>query len=118
MKILEKYKNMKIYFHCWWYDKEEVDIVQKIFTNVRIWYDGNITYKQAGNIRNSILNTNINNILIETDAPFLTPQIIRKEKNQPSNIIYIYDYISTLLKIDLSTLQKKINTNFNNFYDL
>jgi len=116
LEITEKYKDLKIYFHCWGYGPNEVKKVKDVFPNLWIGFDGNITYKKAQELRDSIKNCDLNNILLETDAPYLTPQIVRKEKNQPANIKYIYDFVSDLLNLDLWKLKKQIKTNFNKFY--
>jgi len=116
LEILKDYKNLKIYFHCWWYHTEEIEIIQKIFPNLWIWYDWNITYKKADNIRESLKVTKKKSILIETDAPYLTPQIIRNQINQPANVKYIYEYIANILNIDINHLQYQIEENFNKFF--
>lgn len=116
IKILEKYKKLKIYFHCWGYWPEEIKIIQNKFEKIWIWFDGNITYKKADDLRNSIKESKLENILLETDAPYLTPQIIRKEENQPANVKYIYEYVSNLLNIEISKLEKIIEENFFRFY--
>jgi TatD DNase family protein len=54
--------------------------------------------------------------LIETDAPYLTPQIIRNQINQPANVKYIYEYIANILNIDINHLQYQIEENFNKFF--
>ena len=116
VKILENYKDLKIYFHCWGYGPNEIEKVKNIFPNLWIGFDGNITYKKAQELRDSIKKCDLNNILLETDAPYLTPQIIRKEKNQPANVRYIYDFVSELLGINLEKLKQEIKSNFENFY--
>jgi TatD DNase family protein len=46
----------------------------KTFKNLYIGFCGNITYKNAENLRESIKILPINKLLIETDAPYLSPQ--------------------------------------------
>lgn len=116
VKILKDYKELKIYFHCWGYSDKEIKIVLDLFPELWIGFDGNITYKKADDLRNSIKSLPFDKILLETDAPYLTPQIVRKEKNQPANIKYIYEYVANLLNIDEKELQKIIEENFNKYY--
>jgi len=63
-----------------------------MFPNLYIGFDGNITYKKANNLRRSLKATKIDKLLFETDAPYLTPQIVRKNMNKPSYVEYTYDY--------------------------
>ncbi len=108
LEVLKKYPNLKIYFHCWWYWKKEVNILQESFKNVWIGYTWNITFPKADNIRESLLSTNKQNILMETDAPYLAPQVHRGQMNMPEYVKYIYEYSSELLSMNLEDYQKQI----------
>lgn len=114
--IVKNYKNSKIYFHCWGYWTDEIKKLEKYFPNIRIWFCGNITYPKAHQLRESIKSTNLNNILLETDGIYLTPQIKRWEKNNPSNIKYIYNFVEELLNIEENKFQKIIEDNFIKLY--
>jgi TatD DNase family protein len=46
----------------------------------------------------------LNQLLLETDAPYLPPQQFRGETNYPSNIKYIYDFVAEQLNIDQDKL--------------
>lgn len=118
VEILKNYKNLKINFHCWWYGPSEIEQVQRIFPNLRIGFDGNITYKKAQELRDSAKIANIQNILIETDAPYLSPQIVRKETNQPANIDYTYDFIAELKNIKRKDLEIQIEKNFKSLFQI
>ena len=58
----------------------------------------------------------IENILLETDAPYLSPQEFRWETNYPVNVKYIYDFTAKELNIDKPILAKNIELNFKNLY--
>ena len=116
LEILKNYKDLKIDFHCWWYDEEQIKIIQNILPNLYIGFDGNITYKKADNLRRSLKATKIDRLLLETDAPYLTPQIVRKNINKPSYISYTYDYVCWLLWIGRKELEKQIEKNFKDIF--
>ena len=116
LEILKNYKDLKIDFHCWWYDKEQIKIIQDMFPNLYIGFDGNITYKKANNLRRSLKATKIDKLLFETDAPYLTPQIVRKNMNKPSYVEYTYDYACWLLWIEKSEFEKQIEKNFKDIF--
>ncbi len=60
-------------------------------------FNGISTFKNAKNIRDLIINTDIKKILIETDSPFLTPEPKRQEKiNTSANLHYILENIEKL----------------------
>lgn len=116
--VLKKYKNLKIYFHCRWYGPNEVKTLQKSFDNIWIGFCANISYPKAQNIRNSIKVCDLNNILLETDAPYLPPQEFRGKTNYPIFVKHIYDLWSELLCIEKDKLEEIVYNNFKKLYNL
>ena len=116
IEILKDFYNLKIYFHCWGYSPKEVVIAKDLFPNLRIGFDGNITYKKADNLRESAKILELDKILLETDAPYLSPQNLRWQLNQPANVKYVYEYVAQLKNIDFKDLEQAIEENFFNFY--
>jgi TatD DNase family protein len=114
--VLKQFPNITVYIHCWWYWEKEVQMLLKTFPNLYIWFCWNITYKSAENLRESLKILPIEKLLVETDAPYLSPQGHRWEINEPKNVIVIWKYISELLRIEEETLWKQVCTNFFNLY--
>ena len=118
IEILKDYKELKIYIHCRWYGPHEMKIAQKLFRELWIWFCGNISYPKAQNIRDSLDVIDLDKLLLETDAPYLTPQIIRWETNFPANVRYIYDFVSEQLDINKNKLSEIIENNCKNLYSI
>jgi TatD DNase family protein len=59
---------------------------------------GPITYKNAEEKRNIIAQLSLTSLLIETDAPFLTPVPHRGRRNEPAFVAYIADKIAEIHK--------------------
>jgi TatD DNase family protein len=57
---------------------------------------GPVTYKNAAEKRNIIKQLPITKLLIETDAPFLTPVPHRGKRNEPAFVAYIADKIAEI----------------------
>lgn len=79
---------------------------------------GIVTFKNAYDIKKVVQFIPIDRLLIETDSPYLTPVPYRGQKNQPSNLLIIAQYISKLKKIDLCTLSNYTTNNFNKLFNL
>lgn len=83
----------------------------------RGWYisfSGILTFKNANELREIASEIPIENILIETDSPYLTPQRNRgKYPNTPLNIDCIAEELARLRSLDLHEVVKKVNENFN-----
>jgi TatD DNase family protein len=76
-----------------------LETAQKAMTlNFYIGVTGPITYKKAEEKRNIIKQVPLTKLLIETDAPFLTPVPHRGKRNEPGFVIYIADKIAEIHK--------------------
>lgn len=116
--VLKNFKNLKIYFHCWWYSPDEVKKVLKHFPNVWIWFAWNVTYPKANNLRESLKTVPYENLVLETDAPYLAPQIVRWHTNQPANVKYIYKFVSDFRNIEIEKLCDIMEKNFKALYNV
>jgi TatD DNase family protein len=64
--------------------------------NFYIGVTGPVTYKNAEEKRRIIKELPITKLLIETDAPFLTPVPHRGKRNEPAFVAYIADKIAEI----------------------
>jgi TatD DNase family protein len=53
-----------------------------------ISFAGNVTYPKASELRLAALRVPADRLLVETDAPFLSPQVVRGKANQPANVAH------------------------------
>lgn len=64
--------------------------------NFFIGITGPVTYKNAGQKRELIGQLPLEQLLIETDAPFLAPEPFRGKRNEPAYIVHIADKIALI----------------------
>jgi TatD DNase family protein len=50
-------------------------------------------------------------LLVETDSPFLAPQPVRGEPNQPANVVATADAIAAVRGIDYGRLEAIVEAN-------
>lgn len=81
-----------------------------------ISFSGNITFKNADNIRDVCKQVNMDRILIETDSPYLTPHPFRGKKNHPSNLKYVCSEIARVKNIDEQLVSESTTNNFNSIF--
>jgi TatD DNase family protein len=63
----------------------------------RGWYcsfAGNVTYKNAPELAAAAERVPDDRLLVETDAPYLTPQAVRKERNQPAFVTHTARFVA------------------------
>lgn len=115
-EILKHFPKLTVYIHCRWYSPEEIKLLLKSFNSLYIGFCWNITYKNAENLRESVKILPLNKLLIETDAPYLSPQWFRWELNSPRKVKDIGNYIANLLNIEEWELREQIEKNFFDLY--
>jgi TatD DNase family protein len=65
----------------------------------RGWYvslAGNVTYKNAYDLRAAVRRVPHDKLLAETDSPYLAPQPVRGKRNEPANVVHTYDVLAEL----------------------
>ena len=77
--------------------------------------NGVITFKNA-KIKEVIKDVGLENIILETDSPYLTPEPFRGKQNNPGHVFEIAKFIADLYNISLEELAKKTNKNIANMY--
>ena len=118
IEVLKNFSDLKIYFHAWWYWRDELKEAEKLFPNLWIWCTNVIEYPSAEKIREAIYNIENSKILTETDAPFLPPQPLRWQQNEPAYVTYVYEKLCELLDININDLYNIIEENTNSLYFL
>ena len=79
--------------------------------------NGVITFKNC-NLKEVIKEIGVDNIVFETDSPYLTPVPYRGEKNEPAHIHDIAKFVSELCNIDLQKLSEITNNNIRRIFDI
>ncbi len=118
IEILKNFSDLKIYFHAWWYWKNELEECEKTFPNLRIGCTNVIEYPSAEKIRESLHSIKTAKILTETDAPFLPPQTMRGQQNEPAYVTYVYEKLCEILWIKQENLEKIVEENTKLLYNI
>lgn len=79
--------------------------------------NGVITFKNS-KLKDVIKNVSIENIVLETDSPYLTPEPFRGTKNEPARVSNIADVVANLYGIDRITLSRITNDNIKRTFDI
>ncbi len=60
------------------------------------WFSfaGNVTYPANAELADALLRIPPEKLLVETDAPYLTPQPVRRERNRPDCVMYTADFVA------------------------
>ena len=114
LSILKKY-NLRGIIHCF---NGSVEVAREyIKMGYKLGINGVITFKNCKLI-DVIRKVGIDNIVFETDSPYLTPVPDRGKKNDPSYVNVIVDFISNELGIDREMLVNISNKNVCDIFDI
>jgi TatD DNase family protein len=76
-----------------------------------ISFAGNVTYPKATDLQEAARRAPLERILVETDAPYLTPQVVRKERNRPAYVTHTARFIAELRGIGYAELEAAVDAN-------
>ncbi len=86
-------------FHCFSGDEAMARVC--VDRGYYLSFAGNVTFKNAGELRDALAITPLERVLVETDAPFLTPHPQRGRVNSPSQVATTMRTIAEVLGVDL-----------------
>lgn len=114
LRILKKYK-LKGVIHSFSGSLETAK--EYIKMGYLLGVNGVVTFKNC-NLKEVLLNISLYNIILETDAPYLTPEPFRGHKNEPAKVKYVAEFIANLYNVSLEELSKITNANIKRIFDI
>lgn len=96
--IIKKEKgDINVIIHAY---SSSVEMAKKfIALNAKLGIGGVVTFKNGVKLKEVVKNVDLENIVLETDSPYLTPEPFRGQKNEPKNVIYVAKEIARLKNI-------------------
>ena len=72
---------------------------------------GTVTFKNASALHDVVKKLPLDRILIETDAPFLTPHPFRGKRNEPAYVRYVAEKIAEIKNLPLADVARTTTHN-------
>lgn len=79
---------------------------------------GIVTYKSAEAVRQAMVRQGLSRLMLETDAPYLTPVPLRGKPNEPAFVRHTAEFAATTLGVDLATLAQTTTATARTFFGL
>jgi TatD DNase family protein len=76
-----------------------------------ISFAGNVTYPSAHQLAGAAARVPEEQLLVETDAPFLPPQAVRKHRNQPAFVTHTAAFVAHLRGVPVERLGGAVEAN-------
>ncbi len=114
VKVIEKHPDIRGVFHC--YNAAE----QLLKFSDRFYYGigGVITFKNAKKLINVFPKIPKERVVIETDAPYLTPHPFRGKRNEPAYTVYVRDKIAELWGEDKKKVEEITTQNAQRLFNI
>ncbi len=76
-----------------------------------ISFAGNVTYRSAADLADAARRVPQESLLVETDAPYLTPQPVRKHRNRPAFVMHTLAFVAQLRGVSVDELGDLVQCN-------
>jgi TatD DNase family protein len=74
-------------------------------------FAGNVTYPRATDLQRAASELPAEVLLVETDAPFLSPQPLRGRPNEPANVVHTAHHVAGLRGLSYEELERTVERN-------
>ncbi|WP_024786900.1 MULTISPECIES: TatD family hydrolase [unclassified Lebetimonas] len=113
-EIIENNPDIKGVFHCFNAAEQLLRFSDRFYYGI----GGVITFKNAKKLVNVFPKIPKEKVVIETDAPYLTPHPFRGKRNEPMYTVYVRDKISELWNLSPEEVEKITTNNAKRIFKL
>lgn len=114
MNMIRKYRPQKCVLHCF---SGSLEMAKELVSyGYYLSFTGVITFKNASKLLDVVKFLPMENILIETDCPYLSPEPFRGSRNSPINVRYVAEKIAELKGLSFEEVANATTENALRFY--
>ncbi len=100
--------DLTVVLHCFALPQRLAEVLERGYY---LSFAGNVTYKNAADLREAAAAVPADRLLIETDAPYLTPMPDRGKPNHPSKVVDTYRFLAELRGVAVEDLARQVAQN-------
>jgi len=106
----------KTLFHCF---AEGPETLRRLRTaGVLCSFTGIPTFRNAANVREALIENGVDNLILETDSPYLSPEPHRGKPNEPARTRIIAEFCADLFSVPLEEIARISTANTRKFFQL
>jgi TatD DNase family protein len=104
--LSERAEGVRVILHCF----SMASRVEECLAHPDWWFSfaGNVTYPKASDLRVAMLRVPSGRLLVETDAPYLSPQVLRGRPNQPAHVVHTAQALAVERRVAYEELEAEI----------
>ncbi len=116
LRCLQKFPEVKAVFHCYGSDLAFARRVWEL--GYYLSFAGVVTYGSAEKLLEVVKEVPAGQFFLETDCPYLAPQIVRGKKNEPANVVEVAKKVAQVRGISYEEVVKMTTENAQNFFSI
>jgi TatD DNase family protein len=116
LQILKSLLPLQAVVHC--FSGDENFLKACLDCGFFISYTCNITYKKSSALREMVGLTPLDRLMLETDAPYLSPEGFRGKRNEPAQIKLLADEVSRIKGVSFAKIANQTTQNAKDFFKL
>jgi TatD DNase family protein len=115
LSVLRGFARGRAVFHCFTGSSAESQRI--IDAGYLLGFTGAVTFKKNDDLREAARRTPRDRLLVETDAPYLSPEPMRKQKvNEPALVVHVADVIARLWDVTRDEVDRVTTENVQQFF--
>ena len=107
-QLADEAEGLSVALHCFSMPDRLADCLQRGYA---ISFAGNVTYRNAVELQEAAKLVPDERLLVETDAPYLSPQAVRKQRNQPAFVAHTVEFLALLRGVSVAELGALVERN-------
>ena len=106
MRVLTEHAGgVRVLLHCFSMPGRVAECVEAGW-----WFSfaGNVTYPKNAALADASRRVPADRLLVETDAPYLTPQVVRKQRNEPAFVAHTARFVAEVRGVEYAELERDV----------
>jgi len=112
--LAEHARAVGVVFHCFTGDAPVAE--RAVAAGFFISFSGILTFPKAAELHAAAAKTDLGSILIETDAPYLAPQGVRGQRNEPAHVRAVAEKLAALKSCPFDEVARRTTENAERFF--
>jgi TatD DNase family protein len=104
--LSEHAADLRVILHCF----SMASRIEECLAHDQWWisFAGNVTYPRSEDLRAAALRVPAERLLVETDAPYLSPQVVRGQPNQPAHVVHTAQALAVERRVPYEELEAAV----------
>ena len=115
LAVMRQFAEVRAVFHCFTGTPDEARRI--LDAGHLLGFTGAVTFKKNDALREAAALTPLDRLLVETDAPYLTPEPKRAQKtNEPALVVHVAQTLAAVKRVSVEEIDRRTTENVQRFF--